>query len=80
MNHSENCVVFLLMRSGYFLHCGLPCDFEVNLTKINGGCQLGSKVVTHDSKSDLPLLTVPFFDTITGKTLTSHFCKQFLNT
>ena len=32
------------------------CDFKVNPTKIKGGFQLGSKVVTHNSKSDLPLL------------------------
>ena len=30
---------------------------EINLTKINGGCQSGRKLVTHDSKSDLPLTT-----------------------
>ena len=29
--------------------------FEINLIKIKGGCQSGSKVVTHNSKSDLPL-------------------------
>ena len=29
--------------------------FEINLTKIKGGCQLGRKVVTHNSNSDLPL-------------------------
>ena len=29
------------------------CDFEVNETKIKGGCQSGRKVVPHDSKSDL---------------------------
>ena len=29
--------------------------FEINRTKIKGGCQLGRKVVTHNSKSDLPL-------------------------
>ena len=29
--------------------------FEINRTKIKGGCQSGRKVVTHDSKSDLPL-------------------------
>ena len=28
--------------------------FEINRTKIKGGCQLGRKVVTHNSKSDLP--------------------------
>ena len=30
--------------------------FEINHTKIKGGCQSGSKVVPHDSKSDLPLV------------------------
>ena len=29
--------------------------FEINRTKIKGGCQSGTKVITHDSKSDLPL-------------------------
>ena len=28
--------------------------FEINRTKIKGGCQSGRKVVTHDSKNDLP--------------------------
>ena len=27
----------------------------INQTKIKGGCQSGRKVVSHDSKSDLPL-------------------------
>ena len=31
---------------------------EVNRTKIKGGCQAGRNVVTHNSKSDLPLCTV----------------------
>ena len=30
--------------------------FEINRTKIKGGCQSGTKVVTHNSKSDLPLI------------------------
>ena len=30
--------------------------FEINRTKIKGGCQLGRKVVTHNSMSDLPLV------------------------
>ena len=34
------------------------CDSEVNQTKIKGGCQSGSKVLPHDSKSDLPLAKV----------------------
>ena len=29
--------------------------FEINQTKIKGGCQSGRKVVTHNSKSDLLL-------------------------
>ena len=29
--------------------------FEINRTKIKGGCQSGRKVVTHNFKSDLPL-------------------------
>ena len=29
--------------------------FEINQTKIKGGSQSERKVVTHDSKSDLPL-------------------------
>ena len=29
--------------------------FEINQTKIKGGCQSGRKVVTHNSKSALPL-------------------------
>ena len=30
--------------------------FEINQTKIKDGCQSGRKVVTHNSKSDLPLV------------------------
>ena len=30
--------------------------FEINRTKIKGGCQSGRKLVTHNSKSDLPLV------------------------
>ena len=29
--------------------------FEINQTKIKGGCHSGRKVVTHNSKSDLSL-------------------------
>ena len=29
--------------------------FDINQAKIKGGCQLGRKVVPHNSKSDLPL-------------------------
>ena len=34
-------------------------DFEVNQTKIKGGCQSGRKVVPHNSKSDLALMPMP---------------------
>ena len=30
--------------------------FEINRTKIKGGCQSERKVVTHNSKNDLPLV------------------------
>ena len=30
--------------------------FEINQRKIKGGCQLGIKVVTHNSMTDLPLV------------------------
>ena len=30
--------------------------FEVNQTKVKGDCQLEKKLVTHNSKSDLPLV------------------------
>ena len=40
--------------------------FERNWTKIKGGCQSGRKVVTHDSKSDLPL-TYDIFSSISEK-------------
>ena len=33
----------------------MASDFEVNETKIKGGCQSRRKVVTHNSKSDMPL-------------------------
>jgi len=32
--------------------------FEMNWTKIKGGCELGIKVVTHNSKSDLSLASL----------------------
>ena len=30
--------------------------FEINRTNIKGGCQSGRKVVTHNSKSNFPLV------------------------
>ena len=32
-------------------------QFQINWTTIKGGCQSGRKVVTHNSKSNLPLGT-----------------------
>ena len=37
--------------------------FEINLTKIKGGCQSGRKVVAHNFKSDLPLVGTYIFVT-----------------
>ena len=55
LNLSENYVPPSLIYQST-VQCGkCSCDFEVNQTKIKGGCQLGRKVVPHDSKSDLPL-------------------------
>ena len=36
--------------------------FEINRTNIKGSCQSGWKVVTHDSKSDLPLIKAKGLD------------------
>ena len=36
--------------------CTRSLRIEINRTKIKGGCQSGPKVVTHNSKSDLPLV------------------------
>ena len=35
--------------------------FEINRTKIKASCQSGRKVVTHNSKSVLPLIHIPIF-------------------
>ena len=39
----------------YFLLCHMHMKFEINRTKIKGSCQSERKVVTHNSKSYLPL-------------------------
>ena len=36
--------------------------FEVNKTKIKGGCRSGRKVVPHNSKGDLPLDRLPGYN------------------
>ena len=47
--------------------------FEINQTKIKGGCQSGTKVVIHDSKSDLPLVS-----TRDGLDVKRHFTDGIL--
>ena len=41
--------------------------FEINQTKIKGGCQSRSKVVTHNSKSDLPLVLAHLYIVMTTR-------------
>ena len=55
--------------------------FEINRTKIKGGCQSGRKVVTHNSKSDLPLY--PIFFLLSKKTKKSFgqiLCRALCRT
>ena len=41
--------------------------FEIDRTKIEGSCQLGRKVGTHNSKNDLPLVvSLGQFGTVNG--------------
>ena len=40
--------------------------FEMNRTKIKGGCQSGRKVIPHDSMSDLPLSLVSYWIFLEG--------------
>ena len=42
-------------------------EFEINWTKIKGGCQSGRKVVTHSSKSNLPLNVLLIMAQFLGK-------------
>ena len=52
--------------------------FEINWTKIKGGCQSGRKVVTHDSKSDLPQVgTLPIILIIVIKLKLIHMFLDF---
>ena len=48
--------------------------FEINQTKIKGGCQSGRKVATHNSKSDLPLVC----NTYEKHTRKMNVIKRFL--
>ena len=47
------------MSTSHITRAHMNKKFEINQTKIKGGCQLGSKMVCHDSKSDLPLVDIP---------------------
>ena len=48
--------------------------FEMNRTKIKGGCQSRRKVVTHNSKSDLPLVLTLEYKTA-GEGKNSETCS-----
>ena len=48
-------IYFKITRALTILLEHMQKKFEVNQTKIKGGCQSGRKVVAHNSKSDLPL-------------------------
>ena len=71
---SNLCLIYLKLLVHVLKQYGkCSCDFEVNQTKIRGGCQSGSKVVPHNSKSDLPLVVLYFF-TRPKMSLTPSFC------
>ena len=55
LNLSPNYLKLLVHVLHWYGWCS--CDFEINQTKIKGGCQSGRKVVPHNSKNDLPLGT-----------------------
>ena len=46
-------------------------EFDINRKKIKGDCQSGRKVVTHNSKSDLPLIFPKLFFTTSPMPLES---------
>ena len=47
--------------------------FEINQTKIKGSCQSGRKVMTHYSKSDLPLGKMQKLGSVAKKYVTNSF-------
>ena len=51
--------------------------FEINRTKIKGGCQSGRKVVFHDSRSDLPLGKFFYILSNISDVVTTILCKLF---
>ena len=52
--------------------------FEINWTKIKGGCQSGRKVVPHNSKSDLPLVDTLKLTINSSFTMQSIFLRAIL--
>ena len=53
----NNCLIyFKIIWALAILLEHMPKKFEINRTKIKGGCQSGRKMVTNNSKSDLPLI------------------------
>ena len=46
--------------------------FDINRIKIKGGCWSGRKVVTHNAKSDLPLLLAMFAATTKTTAVGGH--------
>ena len=52
--------------------------FEINRTKIKGSCQLGRKVVTNNSKSDLPLVRVSTYNVYFSRTDTYELANMYV--
>ena len=49
-------IYFKITRALAILLEHMHKKFEINRTKIKGGCQSGRNVAPHESKSDLPLV------------------------
>ena len=51
------CLIYFKITQAIVILSGhMYKKFEINRTKIKGGCQSGRKKVSHNSKSDLPLV------------------------
>ena len=50
--------------------------YEINWTNIKGGCQSGRKVITHNSKSDLPLGDLYKKKELTPRLPRQHFLPE----
>ena len=59
--------------------------FEINWTKIKGGCLSRGKVATHNTKSDLPIKTLKdYYEisktiTVSAKKPSSYNCSELNN-